>query len=240
MSYGYSSKYGLQKGSHREAGNLAVMEHLISRLRDKVGKIQVRWGETYATLDLIEKYVLEYPEDMIDPPQIAFTFIAESYKEPGIGRVMVDGYGEEIGFTKIMQLQIDIWARKNIERAMISDAILECIHTSWRFFRRVGIRDLKHISSRDWNYDQERSTLFQRVYLQTGSRLYRRTLIVEVEYDLVSVPPSEEDGDIIERIILDQDIIDGGVAISTIGGLTDLILDSRFVLVEQLEGAELW
>lgn len=240
MSYGYSSKYGLQRGTHREAGNLAVMEHLISRLRGKVGKIQVRWGDTYDVLDLSKKYTLEYPEAMIDPPQIAFTFIAESYKEPGIGRVMIDGYGEEIGFTKIMQLQIDIWARKNIERAMISDAVLECIHTSWRFFRRVGIRDLKHISSRDWNYDQERSTLFQRVYLQTGSRLYRRTLIVEVEYDLVSVPPTEEDGDIIERIILDQDVIDGGTVVVSIGGLTDLILDSRYVLVGQLEGAELW
>ena len=132
MSYQYSDKYGLQKGSHREAGNLAVMEHLMSRLRDKVGKIQVRWGDTYATLDLREKYVLEYPENMIDPPQIAFTFVAESYKEPGIGRVMIDGYGEEIGFTKIMQLQVDVWARKNIERAVIADAILECIHTSWR------------------------------------------------------------------------------------------------------------
>jgi len=240
MSYQYSDKYGLQAGPVRQAGNLAVMEHLIDRLRDKVGKIQVRWGNTYDTLDLSNKYTLEYPENMINPPQIAFTLVSESYKEPGIGRVMIDGYGEEIGFTKILQLQIDVWARKNIERMMIADAILYCIHTSWRFFRRVGIRDLKHISSRDWNYDQERSTLFQRVYMQTGSRLYRRTLIVEVEYDLVSIPPSEEDGDIIERIILDQDIIDGGEVITTIGGLTDLILDSRYVLVNQLEGAELW
>jgi hypothetical protein len=241
MTYEYSPEFGLQKGALRPAGDMAVFEHLIDRLVDKVGRITIKHGSYHKNLDLTDKYSIEYPEKIMGLPFIALSLISERTVEPGIGRIMLDDDEEKPGFTKIMQLYVDIWCRTNVETILIADHISHCLNTSWKHFRGVGIRQLKHIQMQTRNYEQERSTIYQRMTAQTASRVWRKILQIEVEYDLVSVPPIEEEAGLIEQIIIEGDVSDdvGGEFEIVIGGVTELILDRKYVLKKQLKGVGL-
>lgn len=231
--YEYSPLYGLQAGTIRQAGAVAVFERIIDRLVDKIGSLKASWGGTDFTYDLTDRFTIEYPDTLMRLPHIAVSFVAEVMKEPGIGRYMVDGEAELTGFTKVIRFYFDIWTRKNLERFLISDAIVHTLGQSWKFFRQFGIRDIRHVGTQSRNYEQESSALYQRMTAQQASRVFRNIVEYEVEFDLVNVVP--EEGEIIEEIIITGDVVDGITAVAStvidtkIGGTTELILDKELV-----------
>lgn len=234
--YEYSPLYGLQAGPVRQAGIMAVFERIIDRLLDKMPVIVVTWGETEEALDFSERITYEYPDEVMRLPHVVISLVSENMREPGIGRIMVDGDETLIGFTKILHVDFDIWARKSLERILVSDAIVHALAQSADHFRQYGIRDLKHVGTQSRNYEQESSALYQRMTVQQASRVFRQILQYEVEYDLVNAP--SVDAEIIEQILVSGDVTVGiggefGVAI---GGLTELILDKEFVLTKELKG----
>lgn len=233
--YAYSQKYGLQAGPIRQAGIMAVFERVIDRLNDKMAKIVVQWGDTEGTLDLTESVSIDYPEWIMRLPHIVITFVSEAMREPGIGRVMIDGDESLFGFTKIVQFYFDIWTRRSLERILVSDAIVYCLgsKSSMNHFRKYGIRDLKHVGTQARNYEQERSALYQRMTAQQGARVFRQILQYEVEFDLVSVP--EVEAEIIEQIVIRGDATTYvGEFETVLGGTTELLLDKE--LINELEG----
>lgn len=234
--YEYSQLYGLQAGPVRQAGIMAVFERIIDRLLDKMPVIVVRWGDTEETLDFSDRITYEYPDEIMRLPHIVISLVSENMREPGIGRIMVDGDPTLIGFTKILHIDFDIWARKSLERILISDAIVHTLAQSWDYFRQYGIRDLKHIGTQSRNYEQESSALYQRMTVQQASRVFRQLLQYEVEYDLVNAPAVK--AEIIEKIFVSGDVSVGigGEYEFAIGGLTELILDKEFVLTKELKG----
>lgn len=234
--YQYSPLYGLQAGPVRQAGIMAVFERIIDRLLDKMPVIVVTWGETEEALDFSERITYEYPDEVMRLPHVVISLVSENMREPGIGRIMVDGDETLIGFTKILHVDFDIWARKSLERILVSDAIVHTLAQSADHFRQYGIRDFKHVGTQSRNYEQESSALYQRMTVQQASRVFRQLLQYEVEYDLVNAP--SVDAEIIEQILVSGDVTAGvggefGVAI---GGLTELILDKEFVLTKELKG----
>jgi hypothetical protein len=241
MSHEYSSLYGLQTGPVRSAGITAVFERIIDRLVDQLSTVVTKWGgaeKVYAFNH--ENITIEYPDKIMRLPHIAIDLVSEGMREPGIGRNMVDGEPELVGFTKIVQFYFDIWTRASLERFLISDSIVRCMSRSWGFFRQFGIRDLKHVGTQSRNYEQERSALYQRMTDQQASRVFRMILQYEVEYDLVS--EVSEEAEIIEEIIITGNVQDSITADLTetinerLGGTTELILDKQYVLTKELKG----
>ena len=231
MGYQYSTKVGLQASPKRPAGQVAVYDHIILRLEDIVPSIITKYG-TVNTQALT--YSLEYPEQLMSLPHISVTFISEISKDIGLGMVAGgSAAGELSGFTKAMTLFLDIWARNSQERDLIADAILYCIHTSRPHFAARGIRDLRHLESATRNFEQADTTVYPRVSMQ-ATKVWRKVLSLQVEYDLVFVPPSEEELAIIEQIDLTVSYDDVSVSYQ-IGQATDLILDSRYIMKEHLE-----
>lgn len=231
MGYQYSTKVGLQASPKRPAGQVAVYDHIILRLEDIVPSIITKYG-TANTQALT--YSLEYPEQLMSLPHISVTFVSEISKDIGLGMVAGgSAAGELSGFTKAMTLFLDIWARNSQERDLIADAILYCIHTSRPHFASKGIRDLRHLESATRNFEQADTTVYPRVSMQT-TRVWRKVLSLQVEYDLVFVPPSEEELAIIEQIDLTVSYDDVSVSYQ-IGQVTDLILDSKYIMKEHLE-----
>jgi hypothetical protein len=234
--YEYSPLYGLQAGPVRQAGIMAVFERIIDRLLDKMPVIVVKWGNIEEALDLSDRITYEYPDEVMRLPHVVISLVSENMREPGIGRIMVDGDETLIGFTKILHVDFDIWARKSLERILVSDAIVHVLAQSADHFRQYGIRDLKHIGTQSRNYEQESSALYQRMTVQQASRVFRQLLQYEVEYDLVNAPAVE--AEIIEQIQVSGDVSIGmgGEFEFAIGGLTELILDKEFVLTKELKG----
>lgn len=229
----YSSHYGLQAGPVRQAGIMAIFERVIDYLYDKIGSLTVNVGGTLDVLDLSDRITLEYPDEIMRLPHVALSLVSEAAREPGIGRVMVDGDGSQIGFTKILQFYFDIWARTSLERVLVSDAIVYALNAGWKYFRQFGIRDIKHVGTQSRNYEQESSALYQRMTVQQASRVFRQILQYEVDFDLVT--DYAEDVEIIERIVIESAvegylITDEITSVTEIiGGLTELILDKRLM-----------
>ena len=221
----------MQASPKRPAGQVAVYDHIILRLEDIVPSIITKYGTTNTQA---LSYSLEYPEQIMSLPHISVTFIAEISKDIGLGMVAGgSAAGELSGFTKAMTIFLDIWARNSQERDLIADAILYCIHTSRPHCASKGIRDLRHLESATRNFEQGKESIYPRASLQ-ATRVWRKVLSLQVEYDLVFVPPSEEELAIIEQIDLTVSYDDASVSYQ-IGQATDLILDSRYIMKEHLE-----
>lgn len=238
MSYRYSDKIGLQASDYRPAGQVAVYDHLITRLRDKVPVVTTMYNKQSTPINV--KYTLEYPEDMMeDLPIVVLSFVSEESKEVGLG--MVAGgrsYGEYRGMTKMMLFYLDIWARNSLERDLIADKITHCIHTSRNFFAAKGFRDVMIQNTGSRNFEQTRGALYPRQAQQT-SRVFRKVLSIRTEYDTVFEPDSVVER--IEQIDISHSSIASGASLetsfateSTLGGRTDLILDSKYVMKERL------
>lgn len=231
MGYQYSTQVGLQASPKRSAGQVAVYDHIILRLEDIVPSIITKYGTTNTQA---LSYSLEYPEQIMSLPHISVAFVSEMSKEVGLGMVAGgSAAGELSGFTKTMILSLDIWARNSQERDLIADAILYCIHTSRPHFAARGIRDLRHLEATTRIFEQAKESLYPRASMQT-TRVWRKVLRLQVEYDLVFIPPSEDELAIIEQI--DLTVSYDGVSVShQIGQATDLILDSRYIMKKHLE-----
>lgn len=234
MSHAYTN-YGLQPNDIRMAGQVAVGEHIIARLRDKVGKVQVLYrsatGTSRSEVDLTDRYSNEYPQIPMDLPFVIISFVSESSQRVGLGRVALSGDGTDIGYAKTAVFHIDVWGRKNLERNLIADYIIMCIHTSYGHFREVGIHDVRVLSTFSRNYEQDRISRFVKAS-QQATLVHRKVMVLEVTYDLITVV-QDEWGELIQEIRFED-----GISM-LIGGKIDLILDRKFILKEQLAGVSL-
>ena len=231
--YSYSQLYGLQAGTLRQAGLMAIFERVIDKLVADVGSIALTWGNNTEIVDLTEKYTVEYPDTITRPPAIAISLVSEYVREPGIGRIMVDGDESLTGFEKMVHFNVDIWARNTLERMLIADAITHCLaqKATTDQFRQYGIREFKQIGNQARNYEQESSALYQRMTVQQGSRIFRQLLQYQTEYDLVNV--ANLNAEYIEQILIRGNVnITLGVSAPieiNLGGLTELILDAELI-----------
>ena len=232
MSYQYSDVLGLQHSGDTPAGQVAIYKHIILRFEDKVSNVVTSYGKTN-TLSLT--YSLEYPEMLMALPHVALSFTSETSKDVGLGMVAGgSAAGEMSGFMKDMIISVDIWGRNSQERDLIADAILYCIHTSRPHFATKGIRDLRHLEGSTRNFEQTVGALYPRQSMQT-TKIWRKVLSLQVEYDLVFVPPSEEELAIIEQIDLTVSYDTMSVS-QQFGQATELPLDSH--LFDGLENIE--
>ena len=234
MSYQYSGAIGLTKSEYRPAGQIAVYDHIVARLRDKMPSAvyQFGGGAEYATnVDIT--YALEYPEKLLELPFVALTFVSEMTGNVGIGQVPAGvDFGEYSGITKNMILQIDVWGRNSMERDMVADAIMYVMHTSRHHFSALGFRDVFPNLSETRMFEQADSTLYPKV-AQTTSRVWRKIMTFNVEYDLIWVPPKDVSTGIIEQIDIEGTVWDAELSMR-IGHATDLILDSKYALKRPL------
>jgi len=234
MSYNYTGAIGLTPSEYRPAGHLAVYDHIITRLREKMPSVVYMFGggADYTTnVDIT--YALEYPDKLIELPFVALTFISELAGNVGIGQVPAGvDFGEYSGITKNMLLQIDVWGRNSMERDMVADAIMYVMHTSRHYFSALGFRDVFPDFASTRMFEQADTTIYPRV-TQTTARVWRKVMTFNIEYDLIWVPSKDVSTGIIEQIDITGTVWYADLALR-IGYATDLILDSRYALKRPL------
>jgi hypothetical protein len=234
MSYKYSEAIGLLPSDYRPAGQVAVYDHVIKRLREKMPSVvyQFGGGQEY-TQNVNITYAFEYPEKLLDLPFVVLTFISEFSRSVGLGQVAGGvSFGELSGMYKDMVLQIDVWARNSMERDLISDAITYVMQISRNYFCALGFRDIRPELSQTRMFEQTRDTIYPRV-AQTTTRVWRKVVTYNVEYDLVWEPPKDVPSGIIEQIDVNGSIGEADYELR-VGYATDLIIDSKHPLKRPL------
>jgi hypothetical protein len=240
MSYQYSSTIGLTSDGYRPAGQLAVYGHVIQRLRDKLPNVVYTFGSDPDYHEPVAiTYSLEYPDKLIDLPFVAITFVSELSRNVGIGQVPggID-FGEFQGMTKDLLFQIDVWGRNSMERDMIGDAIMYVMQTSRNHFSALGFRDMKPDLGQTRMFEQSQSTLYPRIS-QTTTRVWRKVMSFQAEYDLNWIPQKDLSSGTIEQIDVTGGMWDADYT-ARFGYITDLILDSRYALEDHLGSAIPW
>lgn len=235
MSYRYSESTGLLPSQYRPAGQLAVYDHIIERLKTQMPQVVYLFGadkDYFTNVDIT--YSFEYPEKMFTLPFVVITFISEISRNIGIGQVAAGtDFGEFAGMGKSMILQIDVWARNSMERDMISDALGYVMHTSRSHFCALGFRDVMPNLGQTRMFEQTRDTIYPRVAQATSRAVWRKVTTYTIEYDLVWVPPKDESFGIIEQIDINGEMW-GTPFDRRYGHVTDLVLDSEYALKRPL------
>ena len=238
MSYNYSEKMGMKPSENRPAGTAALVDHMITRFEEYMPTVQTIYGTATASV-VPMTYAYEYPEQLLTLPYVAIAFINELSEEVGLGMVAAgESAGEYSGFSKTAFYDIDIWARNSWERQLIYDAIMNAIHVSRKWFQAKGIRDLRHENAGTRNFEQAQAAMYYR-QAQQSTKVFRSVITVRVEYDLVFTPPDQDGTGVIDEVEVTM-TVDGEEILFRVGHIMDLILDSRYVLKEQMEDIIKW